>query len=429
MTSRVSHSRRRALAALVAALAASLTAVAGAQAAPVRLIAGGSAYKDSQGQRWSPAGARLDGRRTPRARALSWVYYSPDLYKTAAVGATHVRAGVASPGRYAVTLYLVDPGARPRTSVFDVVRSDGTRLRRVTVPGGTAKETLPFHAAVEVPVRGRSLNLRLRAVRGRPAVAAVEVQRLGPVTMGPIRQSWSDAFDGAAGSPPDPAKWIVQTGSGWGTAKFPELQEYTAQPANVGLSGAGGVQLTARREGVLSDGSPHYTSGRIDTREGFDLTRARVIARMKVPPGKGFWPIFWGWFERASTPKTGEVDIAELVGREPKVLRGYVHGTVQGDNPWTYQNGARLEMDRPVSAAAHTFEMRSEPGVVEFFVDGRQYGSVARADIPPTGEWIVKPGLKFNLIFALTIGGWAGKPDATTPFPAVMSVDRVSVWR
>lgn len=429
MTSRVTSPRRCALAAFAASLAACLTVAAGAQAAPVRLIAGSSAYTDSQGQRWAPAGSRLDGRRTTRTRAIDWVYYSPDLYKTAAVGATRARVGVASPGRYAVTLYLVDPGSRPRTSVFDVLRSDGTRVRRVTVPGGSAKLTVPFHAAFELPVRGRSLSVRLRAVRGgRPAVTAVEVQRLGPVSMAPVRQSWSDTFDGPAGSPPDPAKWAMQSGSGWGGTKFPELQEYTEQPANVSLNGTGALNITARRE-TRADGTTHYTSGRIDTREGFDLTRGRLIARMKVPPGKGFWPIFWAWFSRSQAPKTGEIDVAEMLGREPKVLRGYVHGTVRGDNPWTYQNYGRLDADKPLSAAPHTFEARTEPGVVEFFVDGRQYGSVARADIPPTGEWVVRPGLRFNLIFSLSIGGWGGNPDATTPFPAVMSVDRVSVWK
>lgn len=420
------RSRSRVPAALALALAACLLGAAGAQAAPVRMVAGAKALTDSQGRHWSPAGARLDGRRTARARGISWVYSTPDLYKTAAVGATSARVGVSSPGRYAVTLYLVDPGARPRTSVFDVLRSDGTRLRRVTVPGGTAKETAPFHAAVEVPVRGRNLNVRFRAVRGRTAVTAVEVQRLGPVSMAPVSLRWQDSFDGAAGSSPDPSKWAIQTGSGWGGAGFPELQEYTDTPANVSVDGSGTLDLTARRS-TLPDGSTHYTSARIDTRESFDLTRAIVTARMKVPPGKGFWPIFWAWFNRPQAPKTGEIDVAEMVGREPNVLRGYVHGTVNGANPWTYQNYARRDMDRPVSAAAHTFEMRSEPGVVEFFVDGSQYGSVARADIPPTGEWVVRPGLRFNLIFSLSIGGWAGNPDASTPFPAQMAVERVSV--
>lgn len=428
MASRFTHLRRCHAAVAVAAVLAGLAPAAVAQAGSVRLTAGARALTDSQGQRWSPAGSRLDGTRTTRARGLPNVYFTPDLYGTAAVGAKRARVRVASPGRYAVTLYLVDAGARPRTSVFDVLRADGARLRRVTVPGGSAKEALPFHAAVEVPVRGRTLTLRFRAVRGRPAVTAVEVQRLGPVTMPARRLRWQDSFAGAAGSPPDPSKWAIQTGSGWGGAGFPELQEYTDQPANVALDGAGGLNITARRDGTLPDGSPRYTSGRIDTRESFDLTRARVTARMKVPPGKGFWSIFWAWFSRAPQPTYGEVDIAELVGREPGVLRGFVHGPVGTTNPWTYQNYARRETRRPVSAATHTFEIQSEPGVVEFLVDGRQYGSVARADIPPTGQWVVRPGLRFNLILSLSIGGWAGNPDATTPFPAQMSVQQVSVW-
>lgn len=402
-----------------------------AEAGTVRLIAGPEAFTDQQGQRWQPAGERLDGTRTVRRRGLSSVFFSPQLYGAVAVGVRRARIAVDRPGRYSVTLYLVDPRAKGSTTTFDVLRVRGSRtvkVRRVTVPGGTPAETLPFHAAFEVPVPGRSLEVRLRALRGRPAVAAIEVQRLGPVSMPGLRRQWHDTFDGAADTAPDAGRWQIQTGSGWGGRNFPELQEYTDKPANVALTGDGRLRLTARRDGVLSSGRPAYTSGRVDTNATFDLTRARVSVRMRTPPGRGFWPIFWAWFDRARDPKFGEVDIAELVGREPRVLRGYVHGTVQSTNPWIYQNGARLEYPEPLSARPHTYEIRSVPGVVEFYVDGRQYGSVSRADLYKTAEWVIAPELRFKLILALTIGGWAGDPDATTPFPARMTIDDVSVW-
>lgn len=58
---------------------------------------------------------------------------------------------------------------------------------------------------------------------------------------------WSDEFDGAAGSAPNPAVWNHETGAhGWGNA---ELQNYTASRANSALDGQGNLVITARREG------------------------------------------------------------------------------------------------------------------------------------------------------------------------------------
>ena len=220
----------------------------------------------------------------------------------------------------------------------------------------------------------------------------------------------------------------MQTGDGWG-GQHAELQEYTQRPDNIALNGKGQLEITARRDRQLPDGTLGFTSGRIDTHETFDLTRARVSARMTTPPGRGLWPAFWSWFNRAETPQTGEVDVAELVGRDPNTLYSFVHGVVPGSPPWIYQNGAELHHHEPLSGKPHTYEIRTEPGVVEFWFDGRQYGSAARADLPPDAPWVIRPDLKFRLILNLAIGSWAGPPDSTTPLPAQMTVDGVSVWR
>ena len=150
---------------------------------------------------------------------------------------------------------------------------------------------------------------------------------------------------------------------------------------------------------------------------------------MTTPPGRGLWPAFWSWFSRAETPQTGEVDFAELVGRDPNTLYSFVHGVVPGSPPWIYQNGAELHHSEPLSGKPHTYEVRTEPGVVEFWFDGKQYGSAARADLPPDAPWVIRPDLQFRLILNIAIGSWAGPPDSTTPLPAQMTVDGVSVWR
>ncbi len=422
--------------ALLAPPAAALAASAApASLSPVRITAATRAFTDTQGQRWTPAGSRLDGTRRATARPIPSTYGTPKLYETAAVGARRATIRVPAPGRYAVTLYLVNPNVSRTEHVFDVSTLQTTRggrqvavkRRRATVPAG-AKETQPIQAGTEVLVRGRTLELAFRSVKHATVVSAIEVQWLGPLSMPPVKPAWTDEFDGPAGAPPDPRLWQVQTGSGWG-GQHAELQTYTNSPDNIALNGNGQLVITARRDRPSADGTLGYTSGRIDTYDTFDLTRARVSVRMATPPGRGLWPAFWAWFNRAEMPQTGEVDIAELVGREPKALYGFVHGVVPGSPPWIYQNGAKLEHSEPLSGPAHTYEVRTEPGLVEFYFDGRQYGSVARADLPPDGPWVVRPDLPFRLILNMALGSWAGQPDSTTPLPARMTVDGVSVWR
>jgi hypothetical protein len=73
---------------------------------------------------------------------------------------------------------------------------------------------------------------------------------------------WADEFDGAAGSSPDPTKWVLETGrgpnnDGWGNN---ELQTYTARPENVSLDGEGHLVITAQREAF--EGQPYTASPR-----------------------------------------------------------------------------------------------------------------------------------------------------------------------
>ena len=56
---------------------------------------------------------------------------------------------------------------------------------------------------------------------------------------------WSDEFDGAAGSPPDPRFWEPETGGhGWGNQ---ELQYYTDSTGNAALDGAGHLAIVVRQ--------------------------------------------------------------------------------------------------------------------------------------------------------------------------------------
>ncbi|KAG4420992.1 hypothetical protein IFR04_005861 [Cadophora malorum] len=76
--------------------------------------------------------------------------------------------------------------------------------------------------------------------------------------------TWSDDFVGTAKSLPDPANWIVTTGTSYpgGAPNFGtgEIQTYTSSPDNLALSGNGTLSITP-----LRDSAGAWTSARIET--------------------------------------------------------------------------------------------------------------------------------------------------------------------
>ena len=69
---------------------------------------------------------------------------------------------------------------------------------------------------------------------------------------------WSDEFNSAAGTAPDPAKWNFDLGGGgWGNA---ELEVYTNSTDNAFQDGHGNLVIRA-----LKDAQGRYTSARLQT--------------------------------------------------------------------------------------------------------------------------------------------------------------------
>src|SRR6266852_1983549 len=103
-----------------------------------------------------------------------------------------------------------------------------------------------------------------------PAVAACLCA--GPVHSQSWKLIWSDEFNGAAGTAPDPAKWNVEVVA---NPANNEAQYYTNRSKNVSLNGAGQLELTACKEAF---GGKQYTSGRINTAGKFQQTYGRFEA-------------------------------------------------------------------------------------------------------------------------------------------------------
>jgi len=240
---------------------------------------------------------------------------------------------------------------------------------------------------------------------------------------------WSDEFNGADGSTPDPSKWsFVTGGSGFGNN---ELETYTDRPVNAHLA-KGNLVITALKEqrtgpdGITRD----YTSARLQTKGHFDAQYGRIEASIKLPAGAGVWPAFWmlganvdsvGW------PSCGEIDIMENIGKEP----GMVHGTLHGprySGEFALTGGYRLRSGQRFSDRFHTFSVEWAPNVIRFYVDGQLFETQNVDSIPYYKQWAFNH--PFFVLLNLAVGGnWPGAPDATTVFPAQMLVDYVRVYK
>jgi beta-glucanase (GH16 family) len=83
-------------------------------------------------------------------------------------------------------------------------------------------------------------------------------------------------------------------------------------------------------------------------------------------------------------------------------------------------DGAPYMMPADGSLDFHTYAVKWTPDAIVWYVDGAEAYRVTH-DVP------AEP---FYILVNLAIGGsWPGNPDATTVFPAIMSVDYVRAFQ
>jgi len=259
----------------------------------------------------------------------------------------------------------------------------------------------------------------------RPLVEGSEMKNLQLV--------WSDEFDGPAGTLPDPNKWGYDLGgNGWGNK---EWEFYTMNAENASLDGSGMLVIQALQvpEAAVGDltcwnGDCKYTSARLLTKGRYEFTYGRVEARMQIPYGQGIWPAFWmlgSDIMKSGWPNSGEIDIMENIGKEPKMVHGTVHGPGYSGGSGI---GKGISQSEPFSADFHVFAIEWEPEVIRWYMDGQQYFELTPKSLPAGKKWVFDH--PFFLIMNLAVGGqWPGYPDDSTVFPQKLTVDYVRVYQ
>lgn len=235
---------------------------------------------------------------------------------------------------------------------------------------------------------------------------------------------WSDEFDGAAGSAPDPRFWLPETGGhGWGNQ---ELQYYTDSTGNAALDGAGHLAIVVRQAAGQSSGGRAYTSARLISKDRVSFRYGLVQARIKIPVARGIWPGFWMLgqdFDRTGWPGCGEIDVMEYFGTGRRVVQGAVHGP-------GYSGALGIAASRRMGSALEkdfcVYAVSWEPGRIRWYVNGRHYHTVTPADLRGM-PWVFDHD--FFLLVNVAVGGVASQPpDRSTGFPQTMLIDYIRVY-
>jgi beta-glucanase (GH16 family) len=154
-----------------------------------------------------------------------------------------------------------------------------------------------------------------------------------------------------------------------------------------------------------------------------------VDIRAKLPVQPGMWPALWmlgndigskGW------PYCGEIDIMELIGKNPKQVVGSFHWQNDNTTEGTLNNRYDLASG-DFSDDFHLFSLIWEKDRYQILVDNKVYVTAEPADIKAAYNPFNHP---FFLIFNVAVGGnWPGPPDNSTSFPQKMLVDYVRVYQ
>jgi beta-glucanase (GH16 family) len=234
---------------------------------------------------------------------------------------------------------------------------------------------------------------------------------------------WNDEFDKTF---IDPSKWEYEVNANGGGNN--ELQYYTAHVKNSFVK-EGKLNIVANYEEYSgTEGTRHFTSARLRTKNKGDWKYGRIEVSAKLPAGRGTWPAIWmlptDW-EYGGWPASGEIDIMEHVGYDSNIVHGSIH-----TKAFNHIIGTQKSAKLPISTSLtefHTYAVEWFDDRIDFFIDEYKYFTFQN-EYKGWEKWPFDK--RFYLIINIAVGGnWGGaKGIDTSIFPTTLKIDYVRVY-
>lgn len=238
--------------------------------------------------------------------------------------------------------------------------------------------------------------------------------------------TWADEFKGDA---IDDANWNFQVEPAGRFNK--EWQRYTNSSDNAYIEDE---CMVIKAVHVSDDhGMDQYTSARMNTANKQSWKYGKIVARIKLPYGKGIWPAFWMLGANIDEnggdtpwPQCGEIDILELYGsKDDGVVECNIHYANASDKHESIGAEAFKLEEGKFADAFHIFELHWDEERIAWSVDGIEYSSTSIA-----GDEFTEFHEEFFILLNIAVGGeYAGRPDASSPFPQYMYIDWIRVYQ
>ncbi|MFG1606468.1 ricin-type beta-trefoil lectin domain protein [Actinoplanes sp. NPDC049265] len=278
-------------------------------------------------------------------------------------------------------------------------------------------------------------------------ITSPEAQASIPAAPPGFTLTWSDDFDGAAGTGIDQSQWKYDTGPGsnFGTG---EIETMTSSTSNVYRDGQSHLVLQALHSG--SDPRAGWTSGRIETQAATFGAEPGGVVRMEsvlqqpnvnTSNGAGYWPAFWmlGAPLRSGVtwPTSGEIDIMEDINGRSSLF-STLHCGVNPGGPCNESTG--LGSGERACGGCQTgfhdyaveIDRSTSPEQIRWYFDGNNFFTLQATAVDAT-TWANAVDHPFFIIYDLAIGGgfpdaFGGGPFASTVSGGKLIIDSVAVY-
>lgn len=190
---------------------------------------------------------------------------------------------------------------------------------------------------------------------------------------------------------------------GWGNK---EKQYYL--DSQISFDAQNGLSINATRSGATKyncyyGSACEWLSAKYVTKGLVGFKYGRIEASIKGPTGNGSWAAFWmlgANIDERPWPGCGEIDVTELLGRDPNTVYGTPHGPASGQSFTT-------NLDTGFANDFHVYAVDWLPDQITWYLDGKPYGSLNKSSlVDPEHTWVFDH--EYYLIMNLAMGGTFG---------------------